>query len=316
MLANLHPPHDNRARTMDVRRIRQFGRGGARILFVAFLAASPAVPAAAESLLPLTTETAHTLPSGTAEVVLGTSYFRNLRFPPFTPPGVIRSQNLITGPEFGFQIAAGGRVEIQARFELISLDETLSGGVKDSHYGAGDARLFTKVRILEEKRYWPTLGVRFGTKLPNANQKDRLGTDETDFGIETLLSKDFGPLAAHVNLGLLLLGNPGPVLGAPQRSSSGQDDLFSYSVALVSRPLGSKAEGASSLRFVGEVTGLAGSRFDNDRTAARLGLQIQSGGLTVYSGVSAGLVTASEDFGVRAGLIYAFELERLAGLFE
>lgn len=272
--------------------------------------------AGAASLLPLRTEMAATLPSGSAEVVLGASYFRNQRFPHFTAPGAVREQDLITGPELGSRIAAGNWAEIQATFELINLDEALTDGSARQNYGAGDARLFTKVRVLSERGSRPGLGIRFGTKLPNANKKNRLGTDETDFGIEAVASKDFGPLAAHANLGVLLLGNPGPVLGAPERSAGGQDDLVSYSAALVSQPLAAPVPGASAFRLVGEVVGLAGSRFGNDRSAVRLGIQIQRGGLTVHSGGSFGLVSGSEDFGAALGLVYAFDLERLAGRGE
>lgn len=279
---------------------------------LSFLGLLAAAPMQAKSLLPLQTEAAAPLPSGTVEVVLGASYFRNLRFPHFTTAGAIDDQELATAPEIALRVGAGGWVEIQAAFEFIGLDERTVDG-KHSKYGPGDARLHTKVRLLRERARLPALSVRFGTKLPNANKADRLGTDETDFGIEALGSKEFGPLSAHVDLGILLLGNPGPFLGAPNRSPGGQDDLFSYSVALVSRPLAPAASGGATLRLLGEVTGLAGSRrdFDNDRAAVRLGLQAARRGLTLYAGGSVGLVTASEDYGFRLGLIYAFELDRL-----
>ena len=64
-----------------------------------------------------------TIPSGQIEVALGASYFRNRRFPPFTPPGFIHSQNLTTVPEIGLRIGAGSMVEIQASYEFIDLDE-------------------------------------------------------------------------------------------------------------------------------------------------------------------------------------------------
>lgn len=267
----------------------------------------------ADSLLPLRTEAAAPLPSGTLEIVGGTSYFRNLRFPPFTPRGAIREQDLVSAPEIALRIGAGGWVEIQASYELLYLDERT---VEEKHdeYGGGDVRLFTKVRLLREGGMLPGFGLRFGTKLPNANKDDRLGTDETDFGAEALASKDFGPLAAHVNLGIQILGNPGPVVGARTRSGDGQDDLFSYSIGLLSRPFGNAAPGAARVRIGAEVLGLAGSRrdFDNDRAAARLGARIESGGLAFYSGVSVGLEDGSEDFGVSAGFLYAFDLGRFA----
>jgi hypothetical protein len=281
------------------------------LLAAGLLGIAPARSRAA-SLLPLDAEEAATLPSGSAEVVLGAQYSRNERFPAFTPAGVILHQNLVRGPQIALRIAAGSWAEVQAQFEMIHLDEETSDGNSRDKYGAGDARLHTKVRILRERGWRPAFGVRFGTKLPNANRNDRLGTDETDFDIAALASKDFGPLAAHVNLGLSLLGNPGPELGATTRSGGGQDDLFTYDVALTSHAL---ATGGWSFRLLGEVVGQTGSRgdFGNDRTAARLGVQTSRGGLTAYLGSSIGLVTASENYGFSGGLIYAFELERLFG---
>jgi hypothetical protein len=87
-------------------------------------------------------------------------------------------------------------------------------------------------------------------------------------------------------------------------------------VALASRPLGAASAQAFSLRLLAEVAGYAGSRssFDNDRASLALGMQLRRGGFTLYSGASLGLVTASEDYAIRLGVIYAFELARLAGL--
>jgi hypothetical protein len=291
---------------MNVPRAARFS--AVPILLAAALAFSGT--ASAESLLPLDTEEARPLPSGTVEMVAGMSYFRNLRFPEFTAAGAIHQQDLIEGPQIAFRIGAGDWAEIQATYELISIDEDTVAGHHDK-YGGGDARLHTKVRLLREQGYWPGLGVRFGTKLPNANKDDRLGTDEIDFDIEALASKDFGPVSTHANLGIALLGNPGPALGAPNRSGNGQDDLFTYSVAVASRRF-SLGSGDLSLRLLAEALGATGSRgdFDNDRSAGRAGLQIAYGGLTVYTGGSFGFITASENYGFRLGLVYALDLRR------
>jgi len=220
---------------------------------------------------------------------------------------------LVRAPEFAFRAAAGSWVEIQTSFEILTLDETTADGESRNETGSGDARIFTKVRVLRENRTRPGLAVRFGTKLPNASAKKRLGTDETDFHFQGLISKDFGPLSVHGNFGLSILGNPGPFLGAPDRSSTGQDDVFSTSLAVVSKPFVPQIVSAYRFRFFGEVDGLSNSRFDNDRAAASFGLQVQRGPLTAYSGISAGLITASQNFGLAAGLIYTFALDRLLG---
>lgn len=284
-------------------------------LAVALWWGSCAVPCRGESLLPLRTETADTLPSAKAEAVLGVGYAYNSRFPFFTGAGALEHQHLVTAPEMALRAGAGGWVEIQASFEMISNEEAATDGESTSNvFGPGDARLFTKVRVLSERERRPGLGLRFGTKLPNANVKNRLGTDQTDFGIEALASKDFGVCSAHANVGLLLLGNPGPMLGAPDRDSHGQDDLLSYSLAVVS-PSFSVVDGEPlAVRLGAELIGLANSHYGNDRTSLRLGLQASLGDFTAYGGASCGLVTGSEDVGASIGLIYAFELDRLLAL--
>ena len=69
-------------------------------------------------------------------------------------------------------------------------------------------------------------------------------------------------------------------------------------------------------RFLTEVAGQAGSRFANNGNAVRAGLQVVHGGLTLYAGASAGLNSAAGKYGVMGGAIYAFNVDRLAALFE
>ena len=263
--------------------------------------------ARAEWLAPLTVETAETIPSGQIDLALGASYVHNRRFPPFTAPGYINWQDLTTVPELGVRAAVGSMVEIQASYEFIDLDENTADGHHHT-YGGGDARLFTKVYLVRERTWIPAMGVRFGTKLPNATSADRLGTDETDFAIQGLASKHIGAFMAHVNLGIALLGNPG--------SSGGQDDLFTYAVGLVSPTLGGATADDWGVRFLTDVAGTTGSGFANDGNAVRAGLQVMHGGFTLYAGASAGLNSAAEQYGVMGGVIYAFAVERLAALFE
>jgi len=279
------------------------------VVFAALVAAR--APAQAEWLAPLTVETAETIPSGQIDLALGASYFHNRRFPPFTPPGYIDWQNLTAVPELGLRAAVGSWVEIQASYEFLDNNERTQDGHHNT-YGGGDARLFTKIYALRERTWIPAMGVRFGTKLPNANKSDRLGTDETDFFIQWLGSKHFGEFEAHANLGIALLGNP----GFKGQNSGGQDDLFTYAVGGVSPTLGSSSSDGWGIRFLLEVAGTTGSRFHNDGDALRGGLQVMHGGLTLYAGASGGLDSAAEQYGLMGGAIYAFDVERVAALFE
>ncbi len=266
--------------------------------------------AAAYSLLPLVTERAETLPTGTAEAILGVTFLKDLRYPPFTPPGVVHSLILIGLPQFGFRIAAGDWAEIQASYEVLYLNEKTTSGQTNWQYGSGDLRMSTKVWIARERGLFPALGLRFGTKLPNANRDAQLGTDDTDFWADGLASKDLGPLSLHANLGILLLGNSGsPISNVYQ--AGGQDDLVNYSFAVVSAPMGAPVAGATRLRMLAEIAGQNGSHYANDRSVARFGLQLAQGAGALFLGVSTGLDTASETIGASMGIIYTFEPAKL-----
>lgn len=271
-----------------------------------------AAPARAEWLAPLSAETAETIGGGRAQVGLGASYANDGRYPGFTPPDEIRWQSLTVAPAIGFRIAPADVVEIQASYEFLNNDENTVSGGKQSNYGGGDARLFTKLWAVRERTWIPGIGVRFGVKLPNASKEDRLGTDETDFLMQLLGSKRFGDWATHLNLGFAILGNPGFYGADP----SGQDDLFTYDIAVVTPFLGRASADDWGLRGLLEIDGATGSRFDNDFTEVRGGPQVTVGGWTMYLGVTGGIDGAAPTYGFSGGAFYTFELERLAAVFE
>jgi hypothetical protein len=304
-------PRDDVRRRIDHRTARRRRRRGAVQALLAALSLLAGTAARADWLAPLTIETATTIPSGQINVLLGASYARDARFPPFTPDGYIRSQNLVAAPEIGFRAGIGSMVEVQASYEFLYNDEENVDG-SFSNYGGGDARLFTKIYAVRERTWIPAMGFRFGTKLPNASSSDRLGTDELDFFLQWLASKQIGPITALVNLGISLLDNP----GFQGSNAGGQDDLFTYALGVVTPRLSIDSAGDWQIRLLGEFNGQTGSRFDNDANTLRAGAQVTSGGLTLYAGPSAGLSGAAADYGVMGGAIYAFDVERLAALLD
>lgn len=282
------------------------------LLVLLAVSTSFAAPARGEWLLPLAAETAETVGDARAEVGLGASYSNDARFPAFTPKGDIKWQNLAAAPTIGFRIAPAEVVEIQASYEFLAIDENTVSGGKNSAYGGGDARLFTKIWASRERTWLPASGVRFGVKLPNASRDDNLGTDETDFLIQVLGSKRFGDWATHLNLGLAILGNP----GFGSNAETGQDDLFTYDIALVSPFLGARAPDAWGVRGLLEVTGATGSRFDNDFAEVRGGPQVTYDGWTFYAGANGRIEGAAAQYGFSAGAFYTFGLEGFAALFD
>ncbi|MGH7859487.1 MAG: hypothetical protein ACREQY_19350, partial [Candidatus Binatia bacterium] len=204
-----------------------------------------------------------------------------------------------SAPMVGVHAGLGERAEVQLRWEALAVDdEETSQEPEYSRYDTGDARLFTKIRIFTPGDYGldhlPATAVHFGMKLPNASFRKRIGTDEADFFGAVLLSGETRVARLHANLGMAILGNPG--------ATRGQDDLFVYRLAAESPEVGRWGERA--LRLYAELSGSEGSRFENDRHAARIGIRIGSERLAGFLGASTGFDEVAEDFGVRAGFVY------------
>ena len=282
----------NRAPSMNVPRAAHFFL--APILLAAAVALSGI--ASAESLLPLETEEAKPLPSGSVEMVAGVSYFRNLRFPEFTAAGAIHEQDLIKGPQIAFRIGAGDWAEIQASYEFISIDEDTIAGHHDK-YGGGDARLHTKVRLLREQGYWPGLGIRFGTKLPTSSKSSGLGLGTTDFFAGILLAKTVRSVRTVGNVSLLVLGNP----------VAAQDPLRAIGLGLsVARAITNEFEAVGEVNGHMEPFGSAINPGLESRGVFRLAGRYTHDLLRFDLGLLVGMTSRDPSFGVSAGATYVF----------
>lgn len=248
--------------------------------------------ARALTLLPLETEDPALLPPGKLEISLGAHYLDSVQ-PVFRDV----ERNQWSAPELGISAGLGSRAEAQLRWEAIAARD-VSPGSQFSRFDTGDARLFTKVRVTSAgdfARPWvPETALQFGLKLPNASFRGGLGTDEADFFGHFLAAEDVLGARILTDVGVAILGNPG--------STRGQDDLFLYGVAALSPSLAQWRE--TKLTLLGEISGSEGSRFENDRRRARLGLRIGTEWLAGYAGMSAPLTSRNEDFGVRFGLVW------------
>jgi hypothetical protein len=240
----------------------------------------------AKSLSPLVTQDANVIESGNLEIRLGTEYFEDLNLA-FDPSDDI-DRDVWNIPTLDILIGAGKIVEIQAYFDGVYVDEDGSG----SDYGAGDLELFTKIQMRQEDDM-PALGLRFGTKLPNASNEDRLGTDEFDFLASFLLSKHLGSVETHLNLGMGILGNP--------YENSNQDDVLLYGAGFI-------FPATDNLNLALEVNGQACSDDNNDFSHLMAGFQYYlSQNTRLDVGAGAGLSDESQDWSIKCGLSRSFD---------
>ncbi|UCD56226.1 MAG: hypothetical protein JSV16_10340 [Candidatus Hydrogenedentota bacterium] len=165
--------------------------------------------------------------------------------------------------------------------------------------GTGDLRIRLKVVPYEFGPH--RMGFQFVTKLPNADQGKGLGTNETDFTWQVLLSSDLGRLRTHLNAGVAVLGDPS--------RNRNQNDFFVWGI-------GGEYALSDSLTLMGEVEGstaaehgtagftenIAENSEGNARARVRLALTGPIGawrwGVSGFKGVN----SHTEDWGAQFGL--------------
>jgi hypothetical protein len=196
--------------------------------------------------------------------------------------------------------------DIEIEYEYLSVKGTdftdFAHGIvhKDSDKsGPGDARISLKVVPYEFNSH--RLGFQFITKLPNADQDEGLGTNETDYTGQILFSSDWGKLKTHVNAGMAVLGDPS--------RNGNQNDFVVWGI-------GGQYELPRSLTLMGEVEGsfaadnstegfienIAESSEGGARARVRVALTGPVGdwrwGVSAFKGVN----SHTEDWGAQVGL--------------
>jgi hypothetical protein len=205
--------------------------------------------------------------------------------------------------EIGIHIGVSSNVEIQfdgTIQQFMSINESFRPAVVDLELGrnddtrdVGDFRIATKVKLREQGRLLPAVGVRFGFEMPNSNQVKGIGTNTTNVFAETLFGKTIGPARVFGSLGLA-------ILEAPEQKYS-QNDVVLYGFGF-RYPIGEQ------VRIVGEINGRHSTRKPpigtEDRSEARLGVQIDAAGLRWDAAGTLGLTRWSPQSGVVVGVTY------------
>jgi hypothetical protein len=241
----------------------------------------------AVSLEPLGIQDAQLLKKDTGEFRVGLSYASGLHNH-FQKRDLNRRIAQI--PSVALYLGMAERVEGQLHYNFLHLQEEGQG----TKWGSGDLSIAFKIRLFQETSTRPALALRFATKLPNADDKKDLGTDEADIFSDFLVTRNFHALTAYLNLGLAILGAPG-------KTTTGQDDLLKYAAGL-HIPFGSRGAG-----LLLSVEGLTSGKLVNERGALRAGFRIPLKGITWDIGGSLGYTGKSEDWSLQSGLTTRFD---------
>ncbi|HKE59847.1 MAG TPA: hypothetical protein VKB46_24215 [Pyrinomonadaceae bacterium] len=271
------------------------------VLVIAVVLGLCAVVAAQQR--PLLTEDVDIIPPGTVRIEAGIDFLQNAKYPvsgikgDLTRVGVI-GVNIGMGPNVEFQIegVAQNFVSINSRGPSaipLSLSPTAN-----STNDIGDFTLSAKFKLRNETRRGPSLGFRFGVQLPNSDQAQGIGLNQTNAFGSILVGKKFGKdgrVNTFGNLGLAILTAPTQLFT--------QNDVLTYGVAGIVRL-------NRQFSFAAEVNGRANTRPGDgplgteSQAEARFGLQIRASGLRFDLAGIKGLTSFTHTSGVTLGVTY------------
>ena len=251
---------------------------------------------------PLLTEDVDIIKPGVIRIESGFEFLQNQRFP---LSGLRGDLTKLADTRLSFGLAPNVEFQIEWTVQSLLSIKThgpsaipLKPGVNDaSTNDVGDARLWMKMKILNESHARPALGFRFGVELPNSNQARGIGTNTTNFyGIITA-GKRSGKLNLFGNLGL-------GILTAPLEATS-QNDVLLYGLAGI-------YTASDRLNIVGEVNGFHSTRNrtplgTEDFSEARLGAQIRALGVRWYAAGIIGTSKRAPRTGFALGITYDWD---------
>ena len=270
--------------------------------FILVLVLAAARPALGQQR-PLKTEDPETVGSGRALIEAGIDYHRDV----FLPVSGLRG-NHITVPAFGLSLGVSSIAEIQLDwgiYQKLNITEQVAGAPLsdlllvdgDRTDDFGDIHIGAKVRLLSETARRPAIGSWFSTRLPNAGNESGLGKDVQDFASAVTSGKTVQSVRVVANIGMLMIGRPTEAVA--------QDDLLIYGLS-VARAVSANSE------LVGEFVGRA--NFANlvtpgaeDRGLLRFGARYTKSGVRIDGGILLGLTSYDPEFGLTAGLTWAFD---------
>ena len=251
---------------------------------------------------PLLTEDVDIIKPGVIRIESGFEFLQNQRFP---LSGLRGDLTKLADTRLSFGLAPNVEFQIEWTIQsILSIKSRgpsaipLKPGVNDaSTNDVGDARLWMKMKILNESRARPALGFRFGVELPNSNQARGIGTNTTNFYGMITAGKRSGKLNVFGNLGL-------GILTAPLEATS-QNDVLLYGLA------GSYAA-SDRLNIVGEVNGFHSTRNrtplgTEDFSEARFGAQIRALGVRWYAAGIFGTSKRAPRTGLALGITYDWD---------
>lgn len=254
---------------------------------------------------PLLTDDVDIAPPGTINVSAGADFIQNAKFPlsglkgDLTRAGDIRIRQ-------GF--ASNVEIQIEGSIQNFLAINSQSASAIPLNISANstndydDYIISAKIKLRNETRNIPAIGMKFGYQMPNTDQAKGIGTNQINIFSKLLFQKKFGkrkgqePLAnVYGNIGL-------GIMTAPIERFT-QNDVVLYGLAGIFRL-------NDHINLVGEINGRANTRKGNAPLGTesisqfRFGTQVKVSGLRFDTAAIIGLTKFSPRTGITFGVTY------------
>ncbi len=254
---------------------------------------------------PLLTDDVDITPPGAISVAVGVDFYQNAKFPlsgingDLTRVGDIR---LRTGFAANVELQIEGTIQnyvaINSR-SMSAIPLTVSG---NSTNDFDDFTVSAKIKLRNETRFLPSVGLKFGFQMPNTDQARGIGTNQINVFSKVLLQKNFGSVVGRTPR-FKALGNIGIGIFTAPIERFTQNDVLLYGVAGIYRL-------TDRINLLSEVNGRVSTRGGAAPLGTesigqfRIGTQIRASGLTFDTAAAFGLTRFSPRTGVTFGVTY------------
>ena len=250
---------------------------------------------------PLLTDDVDITPAGALELSIGADFLQDAKFPlsgirgDLTRVGDIRIR---TGLAANVEIQIEGAIQNYVAINSRTASAIPLSVVGNSTNDFDDFIVSAKIKLRNESKVLPALGLKFGYQMPNTNQALGIGTNQINVFTKILMQKKFGSIVDRTPrfnaMGNLGLG----IMTAPLERFT-QNDLFLYGLAGIYRL-------NRNVNILGEVNGRMNTRGGAAPLGTesvgqfRIGTQIKASGLRFDTAAAFGLT----EFSPRSGFIF------------
>ena len=275
-----------------------------RNLLITFIVLAAAVAAAGQQR-PLLTDDIDITPPGSVEIGAGVDFLQNVKFPlsgirgDMTRVGDIRiRQGFASNVEIQIEGVIQNFVAINSRGPS-PIPLNING---NSTNDFDDITISAKIKLFNETRNLPAIGMKFGYQMPNTDQAKGIGTNQTNIFSKLIVQKRFGKRAGRSPLANMY-GNIGLAIMTAPLERFTQNDVIIYGAAGIFRL-------NDRINIASEVNGRLNTRPDRVPVGTesvgnfRIGTQIKASGLRFDTAAVFGLTRFSPRTGVTFGVTY------------